>query len=80
MRTEITIGCETWSYEVDGSYTTIYSPDGESILHLWWVMNEGEVKAAVWGWIKGCHLGRKQGKAIRIAESRQRDCLPNIPE
>jgi len=65
---EITIGCENWSYEVQGSYTYIYDEDGESPLQLGWVATEGEIRAAAYGYGRGLKMGHKMGEASKMAD------------
>ena len=65
---EIQIGCKTWAYEVDGSYTNITDPDGEITIQLSWVATEGEVRAAAYGLCDGIRIGRKLGEGRKMAD------------
>ena len=76
-QTEIKIGCETWAYEIEGSYTHITDGDGEPAVVLRWEATEKEVIAAAYGYGAGKRIGEKCGIAKQQAEILRAIGLPN---
>jgi hypothetical protein len=70
---EIQIGCETWAYEIEGSYAHVTDTDGESAFTLRWAATEKEITAAVYGYGAGLRAGEKWGR-----EQQQLDILKAI--
>lgn len=65
---QIQIVSESWSYDIVGGYTYIYDEDGDDAITLRWKANEGEIKAAAYGYGAGLRVGRKCGEATKLAE------------
>jgi hypothetical protein len=65
---EIEIGCETWSYVIDGEYTHIADSDGEPAVVLRWKATEGEVRAAAYGYGAGKKTGKTAGRKEKAHE------------
>jgi hypothetical protein len=70
---EIQIGCETWAYEIEGSYTHVTDTDGEPAFTLRWAATENEITAAAYGYGAGLRAGEKWGR-----EQQQLDILKAI--